>query len=184
MYKPSFGFLTDYYRTEYIESNLTLNAFKEECVMSLNYEVNNTDRLYFWQLYSILGEERIHNFIQTFYENIFNDLNDVYFSNTFKKLGTIEYHIFGQQNFWLDIMGGGKKYAGGEFRLERHHNLAKDIMNKKGAKRWLYHMEKTLNNHLLDLTNDYRVKFCIVDFVHFFMKKYAEQFRFVFKCNL
>ena len=77
MYKPSFGFLTDYYRTEYIESNLTLNAFKEECVMSLNYEVNNTDRLYFWQLYSILGEERIHNFIQTFYENIFNDLNDV-----------------------------------------------------------------------------------------------------------
>ena len=184
MYKPSFGFLTDYYRREYILSNLNIDAFKEEHIMSLNHKVNTTNKLYFWQLYSILGEERIHNFIQKFYENIFNDLNDVYFSNTFKKLGTIQYHIFGQQNFWLDIMGGGKKYAGGEFRLKRHHDLAKDIMNKKGANRWLYHMEKTLNNQLLDLTNDYRVKFCIVDFIHFFMKKYAEQYNFVFKSSL
>ena len=150
MYKPSFGFLTDYYRREYINKNLTVDAYKEEYIMTLNAKGNTTDRLYFWQLYSILGEERIHNFIQNFYERIFNDFNDEKFSNTFKKLGTIEYHIYGQQNFWLDIMGGGKRYAGGEFRLERHHNLAKDIMNKKGASRWLYHMEKTLKiNYLI-----------------------------------
>ena len=178
MYKPSFGFLTDYYRREYINSNLTTEAFKEEHIMSLNSQVNNSKQLYFWQLYSILGEERIHNLIQKFYESIFNDLNDQNFSNIFKKLGTIEYHIFGQQNFWMDIMGGGKRYAGGEYRLERHHNLAKDIMNKKGARRWLYHMNQTLNNQLLDLTDDYRVKFCIVDFIYFFMKKYAVQFNF------
>ena len=136
MFKPSFGFLTDYYRTEYIKSNLTLGAFKEEQIMSLNYKVNTSKRLYFWQLFSILGEERIHNFIQKFYESIFNDINDVYFSNTFKKLGTIEYHIFGQQNFWLDM------------------------------------------------TYDYRFKFCIIDFIHIKKKKYADQFNFVFKSNL
>ena len=133
-------------------------------------------------LYSILGEERIHNFIQTFYINIFNDSSDL--SNMFKKLGTIEYHIFGQQNFWLDIMGGGKKYAGGEFRLKRHHDYAKDIMNKRGATQWLNHMETVLNNQLTDLTDDFRVKNCIIDFIHFFMKKYAEQYNFVFKSNL
>ena len=32
MYLPSFGFLTDYYRHEYIKSNLTVDAFKEEYI--------------------------------------------------------------------------------------------------------------------------------------------------------
>ena len=184
MYKPAFGFLTDYFRNEYIYANLTKYHFNDKSVMSLNYQHNNTNTLYFWQLYSILGEERIHHFIENFYQKIFSDVHDIHFKNTFIRLGNIDYHIFGQQSFWLDVMGGGKKYAGGEFRLKRHHDLAKDIMNTKGALIWLNHMKNTLNNQLIDLTDDCRVKRCIIDFIFFFIRKYENQYNFTLLSKL
>ena len=53
MFKPSLGFLTDYYRSEYIQSNLSLKEFKEEHIMSLNYKLNTSHSVYFWHVFTL-----------------------------------------------------------------------------------------------------------------------------------
>ncbi len=49
-------------------------------------------------------------------------------------------------------------------------------MNKDGAVRWMYHMNRALDES--DLTDDPRVKASILDFLKTHMDKYAEQFNF------
>ena len=47
---------------------------------------------------------------------------------------------------WLDVMGGGLKYHGAEFRLNFHHqHNAFQLMNEKGAERWIKLMVETLD---------------------------------------
>ena len=47
---------------------------------------------------------------------------------------------------WLDAMGGGLKYHGAEFRLSFHHqHNAFELMNEKGAERWIKLMFETLD---------------------------------------
>lgn len=178
MHEPSYGYATCIVRKEYIDNKIHRGLQGDARVITLNASENDTNKLYFWQLYSILGEENITNLIREFYKRIFDETEDRLFVETFKKFGDIEYHIKGQTNFWLDIMGGGKRYPGGEFKLKRHHGLAKHIMNEKGAKRWLFHMKKTLENVTEEFTEDKRVLPCIIDFINFFMEKYGNEFNF------
>lgn len=181
MYKPEYGYLTCLFRKEYMDIYTPLHLHNEIYITSLNANENTSDVLYFWQLYSLLGEENIKSFITLFYENVFNDQEMSDFSETFKKLGNLDYHITGQTNFWLDLMGGGKRYAGGQYRLTRHHNNAKQIMNENGAKRWLMHMKNALNNSLDIQHVDKRVKLCIIDFINFFTIKYGKEYNFIAK---
>ena len=171
----SYGFLTCKFREEYLEF-MAIKESKE--ILTLNSNENHSSKLYFWQLFSILGEQHIHQIIETFYQNIFNDQEHSYFSDTFKNLGNLDHHIQGQCDFWLDIMGGGKRYAGGKYRLQRHHDFAKQIMNENGAKRWIVHMKKSLNSNLNTLNIDQRIYPCILDFLNFFMQKYAKEYNF------
>ena len=173
----NYGYMTCILRKEFMET-IRPDLRDDPKVITLNGLENDTNTLYFWQLYSILGEERITKLITDFYENVFNDTEDEFFSSTFKEFGSLEYHIKGQTSFWLDAMGGGKRYIGGEFRLKRHHDIAKKIMNQKGALRWVQHMKKSLNKATIDLTDDKRVKSCIIDFINFFMKKYGDEYNF------
>ena len=175
---PAYGYATCLLRKDFMDSMIPSELHTDPRIMTLNGHENDTNRLYFWQLYSLLGEERITQLITQFYELIFDD-KETFFSDTFKKLGTLDHHITGQTNFWLDAMGGGKRYPGGEHKLKRHHYLAKQIMNEKGARRWLLHMKSTLNSVISsNFTTDDRVKPCIVDFINFFMKKYGDEFNF------
>ena len=57
--------------------------------------------LYFWQLYSILGEKYIEDLIRLFYTKLFNDDKNKWFSDEFIEIGSIEYHVRGQKNFGL-----------------------------------------------------------------------------------
>jgi truncated hemoglobin YjbI len=171
----SYGFLTCKFREEYLEF-MAIDETEE--ILTLNYTENSSSKLYFWQLYSILGEENINSIIKTFYEHIFNDQEHSYFSDTFKNLGSLDHHIKGQCDFWLDIMGGGKRYAGGKYRLQRHHDFAKQIMNENGAKRWIINMKNSLNSNDLIFGIDHRIYPCILDFLNFFMKKYSQEYNF------
>ena len=55
--------------------------------------------------------------------------------------------------FWIDTMGGGKKYHGADFRLNFHHaNNAAQVMNARGASRWMHHMRETI------LATDFRCR--------------------------
>jgi truncated hemoglobin YjbI len=180
MFEPTPGYMTELLKKEFLDFMVPQEFHNVKDVQSLHYSDNNTKKLYFWQLYSLLGEEKIKLFITNFYKRIFNDYEDKKFLETFKELGSLKKHIHGQTNFWLDCMGGGQLYAGGEKKLHFHHTLAKDIMNRSGAQRWLMHMKNTLYDKNIYLGEDPRVRPCIIEFVNFFMKKYGQQFNFTY----
>ena len=169
---PSYGFTTRLMRDEYIRAG---NIAPSSDVMTLNGHDNHSDTLYFWQLFSILGEDRIVDIITTFYADVLSDNQDTLFRETFKNSGTLEHHVKKQANFWIDVTGGGKRYPGGEARLEVHHDNAKIIMNYKGASRWLHHMKNSIDAAEI---NDPRVVPCITEFINFFMDKYGKVYDF------
>jgi hypothetical protein len=80
---------------------------------------------------------------------------------------------------WLDVMGGGLKYHGAEFRLNFHHqHNAIELMNKKGAERWIKLMVQTLDDTAEYMTEDPRIRISINSFLAYFMTKYAVDFGF------
>ena len=180
MYEPTTGYMTEMLKKEFLNLRVRPEKHNLKCVQSLNYKDNNSDELYFWQLYSLLGENKIDFFITNFYKRIFDDYDEKKFMETFKELGNIKKHIHDQTIFWMDCMGGGKLYKGGEKKLYFHHKIAQDIMNEKGAVRWLYHMKNTIYDENLYLGEDIRIQPCIVEYVNFFMEKYGNQFNFTF----
>jgi truncated hemoglobin YjbI len=166
------GFITKKLREEFMK------LYKIEPyphVLTLDVNENTSGRLYFWQLYSVLGEDEMTEIITIFYRDVLSDQEDKLFRETFKESGTLEHHVKKQVNFWVDVTGGGKRYPGGEARLELHHDNAKIIMTHRGAARWLYHMRNALRSRNFQ---DPRIAPCINEFVNFFMYKYGKQYNF------
>ena len=94
-YDPSEGNLTIKIRDEYIKyciknDSLPTNSFELKKITSLIASNNKADKLYFWQLYSILGENPIKNLITVFYTRIFNDKKNKWFRDEFIELGNLE----------------------------------------------------------------------------------------------
>ena len=80
---------------------------------------------------------------------------------------------------WVDVIGGGFKYHGAEFRLNFHHqHNAIELMNKKGAERWIRLMIQTLDDTAEYMTDDPRVRISINTFLAYFITKYAADFGF------
>ncbi len=175
---PNYGNLTSKIMKEYLLTYYSEDILENKKITSLVASNDKTEPLYFWQLYSILGEDIIEKLIRLFYTNVFEDKKNSWFSDEFIEIGPIEYHVRGQKKFWLDIMGGGECYSGGEKKLNFHHNLVKNIMTTKGANIWMYHMDSALNK--MDFSNDKRIRKCIDIFLNHFMTKYAVEFDFNF----
>ena len=180
---PETGNLTKIIRNDYINEHIasgkmSKDAFSNEKITGLIASNNTDDKLYFWQLYSILGEGPVHILIKRFYENIFNDNDAPWFRDEFVEIGDVNFHIIGQKKFWLDVMGGGKRYVGGEKRLHLKHNFVKNIMTTAGAYRWMMHMKNTLSELDLHFIHDKRIVPCIDDFLQYFMRKYSIEFDF------
>jgi truncated hemoglobin YjbI len=102
--------------------------------------------------------------VHTFYSLVFADTRNPWFREPFARIGDIEHHVAAQAAFWEDVMGGGRRYHGGEQRLQFHHaNNAADVMTAKGAARWMYHMRQALESHALEFSRcDARVVPCIL----------------------
>jgi len=182
-YKPQFGNLTTQFQNEYINYYIEKGVMHQysaidQNIISLIASNNHNHPIYFWQLYSILGEKPIQVLIYKFYENIFNDHSEPWFRDEFIDTGSIEFHVIGQKKFWLDVMGGGKHYIGGEKRLNIKHKFVENIMTTEGASRWMFNMEKTLNELDLYFIQDKRILPCIDNFLRFFMIKYSIEFDF------
>eukprot|EP00286_Rhodomonas_abbreviata_P001918 CAMPEP_0181291340 /NCGR_PEP_ID=MMETSP1101-20121128/1913_1 /TAXON_ID=46948 /ORGANISM="Rhodomonas abbreviata, Strain Caron Lab Isolate" /LENGTH=479 /DNA_ID=CAMNT_0023395721 /DNA_START=150 /DNA_END=1589 /DNA_ORIENTATION=+ len=147
--------------------------------MSLLASSDPNEPIYYWQLYSVMGPERIEMLCRTFYEYIWNDDNPI-LRVVFQRLpgrSGLDHHVRAQKSYWIDAFGGGKTYPGGFQRVEFHHRYgASEIMNAEGAARWAYHMNKALQ--VCDLTDDPRVKVCLCDFLKLHMDKYGEKFKF------
>ena len=183
MYKSSLGYLTAKIRYEYLDhlikkNNLLPTIFQNHMITGLIASKDKNKPIYFWQLYSILGEEPVRKLITLFYTSVFED-NDEWFSEEFKDLGSLEHHINGQTNFWIDVMGGGLRYKGGLIKLKNKHKLVKNIMTKKGAEKWMFHMKKALKVMENEFKDD-RIMLCLFDFLNFFMERYSHEFDFNF----
>lgn len=174
--------MTEKIRAKYIASAvkkklLPDNAHRMADVLSLTAPADTSQPIQFWQLYSVLGQDRIVRIVQSFYERVFAD--EEWFSSVFARVNSINGHINSQASMWIDVMGGGQYYHGGEYRLSFHHSHnAMALMNDKGAKRWCELMLQTLDDPSLDLTEDPRVRRSINTFLSYFMDKYAEEFSF------
>ena len=177
MREPKPGSLTYLVQEEYLTAmNVTVN----DSVTSLHASPDSDDPIYFWQLFSVLGEDRIRCLIQTFYELVLQD--DTPFGEAFRETGTLSHHVDRQTLFWLDVTGGGHSYLGGEKKLKMKHRLSEDVMNVRGARRWMYHFIRALRRSDLG-DQPVRVLSCIVDFLVFFMQRYAVEFDFNFAAD-
>ena len=135
--------------------------------------------MYFWQLYSLIGHEPIIDIVTDFYTRVYNDTEATWFRDAFTRIASKDHHIATQVMYWVDAMGGGRVYHGGNYRLRFHHeHNAGHVMTAKGATRWMYHMRGALIAY--PKFDDPRVMPCIASFLKTKMPKYAEEFDWKF----
>lgn len=181
-YPASPGYLTESIRSQYIDraiadKRLPQQAARMAHIVSLEASNDSGKPIQFWQLYSVLGPQRIIDLVRNFYRRVYDD--EAWFKSVFARISGIEHHVATQSAMWVDVMGGGFTYHGGEYRLNFHHtHNAMELLNDSGAQRWLELMVATLNDPTLDLTDDARVRPALNTFLHFFMGKYASDFNF------
>lgn len=112
-----------------------------------------------------------------FYERVYDD--EEWFRSVFARIGRADHHVATQSAMWLDVMGAGPAYHGGEFRLNFHHtHNAIQLMNEKGAQRWVKLMVEALDASSDFMTEDNRVRPCINTFLTHFFGKYVDDFKF------
>ncbi|MFK5978046.1 MAG: hypothetical protein QM488_04085 [Rhizobiaceae bacterium] len=181
-YSTGNGYLTESTRDKFISSAITEKLLPESAhriaeVVSLAASNDPAKPIQFWQLYSVLGQERIVKIVANFYARIFKD--EDWFRTVFERVGPMNHHINTQAAMWLDVMGAGHFYHGGDFRLNFHHtHNAIQLMNEKGAKRWVKLMVEALDDSQNHMTSDPRVRVSINTFLTHFFGKYADEFNF------
>jgi len=181
-YGTGSGYMTDSIRRKYIDyagtcGLLPTDAHRMAAVLTLDASNDRTKPIQFWQLYSVLGSQRIVNIVSRFYDKVFAD--ERWFVSVFERVASKERHVLTQSAMWIDAMGGGRQYHGGEFRLNLHHtHNAMELMNARGAARWVELMKATLDESQHDLTDDVRVRTAVNTILSFFMDKYADDFKF------
>jgi truncated hemoglobin YjbI len=176
------GYMSEHIRRDYIASAIAQNLLPSDAhrmadIVSLVASDDMAKPIQFWQLYSVLGQDPIVRIVQGFYERVFAD--EDWFTSVFARVGGIGHHVNTQASMWIDVMGGGPYYHGGEFRLNFHHtHNAMQLMTDKGAARWAHLMIDTLDNAAEHMGHDPRVRPGINTFLTHFMGKYAQEFAF------
>ncbi|MGB0505413.1 MAG: hypothetical protein ACPGGK_04380 [Pikeienuella sp.] len=174
--------MTQTIRHKYIEvaiadGLLPKDAHRMPDVISLNAPKDRKKPIQFWQLYSVMGQDRIVEIVADFYQRVFSD--EEWFRSVFERVGGLNHHIGTQASMWIDTMGGGPYYHGAEFRLSFHHtHNAHALMDAKGAARWSGLMVETLNSCGQHMTDDPRVRPSLNTFLTYFFGRYADEFGF------
>lgn len=181
-YPTGHGYMTEKIMRDYIYAAIEREILPPEAsrmadIISLDAPNDRDQPIQFWQLFSVLGQDRIMAIITDFYTRVFADKD--WFTSVFERVGPIRHHINTQTGMWLDVMGAGPAYHGAEFRLNFHHtHNAMALMNAKGAKRWSKLMLDALDASGDPMTDDPRVRPAINTFLSHFMGKYEAEFDF------
>jgi truncated hemoglobin YjbI len=176
------GYMTESTQRSYItyaieRDLLPADAHRIAQIVSLEASGDTSKPIQFWQLFSVLGPERIVAIVRDFYARVFAD--EDWFTSVFARVGGLEHHVMTQASMWVDVMGGGPAYHGADFRLNFHHtHNAHQLMTERGAERWTRLMVDTLDATAEHMTDDPRVRPAINTFLHYFMGKYAQEFGF------
>jgi len=174
--------MTEKIRSAYIKSAVANNVLPDNAhrmahIISLSAPNDIAKPIQFWQLFSVLGQDRIIAIVTNFYERVYDD--EDWFRSVFARVGGLNHHVNTQVGLWFDVMGAGPAYHGGEFRTNFHHkHNAIQLMNEKGAKRWVKLMVETLDDCAIHMTRDIRVRPSINTFLAHFFGKYATEFNF------
>lgn len=175
-FEPRNGYSTEQGRREYLKSHQVSDLSKAHTLYADSDQ--SSQPLYYWQLYSLLGARPIFDLVTNFYTRVYadDDAEFEWFREAFTNLGSQEHHIQAQAAYWIDTMGGGRVYHGGQHRLNFHHEMnAGSVMNAQGASRWMHHMRKTLVNYDFDQFGDSRILPCLIDFLKTKMESYAKE---------
>ncbi len=181
-FTPQHGYMSETIQRKYIASAIEENllpgdAHRMRQIASLNASNDPAKPIQFWQLYSVLGQDRIVRITTNFYKRVYRQ--DEWFRSVFARVGAVDHHIRTQSSMWLDVMGGGSAYHGGEFRLNFHHTQnAMELMTEKGAALWAKLMVETLDDSAIHMTTDPRVRPSLNTFLTFFFDKYATDYNF------
>lgn len=179
-YPTQHGYMSENVQQKYIASAiekklLPVDAHRMPQIVSLTAPVDMSKPIQFWQLFSVLGQNRIVRIVANFYGRVFEQ--DDWFRGVFARIGDAEHHVRTQASMWIDVMGGGPFYHGAEFRLNFHHtHNAMELMNDKGAALWAKLMLETLDDCAVHMTDDPRVRTSINTFLTYFFSKYAKDF--------
>ncbi len=175
------GYMSEKIQRDYITSAIQKNLLPADAhrvaqIVSLSAPADTATPIQFWQLFSVLGQGPIVKIIENFYSRVFSD--EDWFTSVFARVGGIGHHINTQAGMWIDVMGGGQYYHGGEYRLNFHHtHNAMQLMNNKGAERWSKLMLDALDDSA-QYMSDPRVRLSINTFLSHFMSKYSTEFAF------
>lgn len=185
-FPTSLGYTTAQTRLDYIDAlGLSDDDDDDEIPKSLiakSIQAKN-NKIYPWQLFSLLGSKRIETLIRHFYTRVYDDKQDRKFRKAFTQIAHLDHHVYTQVSFWIDAMGGGRRYHGGDSRLQFHHhrNAGPRVMNADGATRWMHHMRLALHEVQDDWNAlDERIVPCVWLFLKIKMQKYAHQHEWVF----
>jgi truncated hemoglobin YjbI len=184
-FEPNKGFSTLESRQEYLKVHHHEKAAENDVDLiseSLHADMDTSQPLYFWQLYSIIGKEPILAFIAEFYNRIYADTKEEWFLVAFTGIGDKAHHIKSQSSYWIDALGGGRVYFGGKSRVNFHHysNHAEHIMNERGAKRWMHHMRGAIRSYDFSKFNDPRIVPALVEFLRVKVITHAEEHQWEF----
>jgi len=117
-HSPACGYATAASRLDYLQQNGIDDSNNNLFASQLIPDPDWTTPLYYWQLYALLGGDRITAIVRTFYTKIFKKEADEEFVSTFSSVGGLEHHIDTQKSYWIDAFGGGREYQGGHYRLK------------------------------------------------------------------
>ena len=176
------GYATEQGRKDWLVAHGVTQA-KDIAAVTKSFEAdrNPQEKLYYWQLFSLLGLDRIHAMVTLFYQRVYADNEALWFRDAFTRISDMDHHITTQTQFWVDVMGGGKYYHGGDYRLNFHHTHNADaVMNARGAQRWMHHMRLAVADNERNPATafaaiDKRILPCLKDFLRTKMLKYAKQ---------
>lgn len=181
------GYATEQGRLDWLAAH-GVSRPEDKQAISQSYVADHDVRapLYYWQLFSVLGLERIHAMVTCFYKRVYADHEEPWFREAFARLSDMEHHVATQTQFWADVMGGGRFYHGGDYRLKFHHsNNAAEVMTARGARRWMHHMRLAVQDNEASAATSFaaadpRALACLKDFLRTKMLKYANQHEWKF----
>lgn len=182
LYPTRDGYMTQTIRHKFIEAEIgagRMPTYAHRIAELASLEAPDDPKLpiQFWQLYSVMGQDRIVEIVADFYQRVFADEN--WFRSVFERVGGLNHHIGTQASMWVDTMGGGPYYHGAEFRLSFHHtHNAHALMDARGAERWSGLMVETLDSCARHMTDDPRVRISLNTFLTYFFGRYADEFGF------
>jgi truncated hemoglobin YjbI len=176
------GYATEQGRKDWLAAHGVTRA-KDMQAISDSYVADRDLKapLYYWQLFSLLGLDRIHGLVTMFYKRVYADDEAPWFRDAFSRISGMDHHVTTQTQFWVDVMGGGRYYHGGDYRLNFHHtHNAATVMTARGAQRWMHHMRLAVQDNESNPSTsfaaiDTRILPCLKDFLRTKMLKYANE---------